>query len=204
MLVSPLDVNSWLISIKFHWENLRLRLRLLNLFFFLKAFLTPLWPKEQAISRLCLCCCCLFHIIVLTVNVDRLKKLLIGYNSYFLTISFWYIYQNNFKHKKKSYTYKSKDITIQIHSFPILFNGRYFVNEISVTFHLEDFFGITILYLEISTPYTVCNSFFPIRGECTHVPSIRKMLAFTFWGNLFAAALECSLWTYLLKQYTAP
>jgi len=57
-----------------------------------------------------------------------------------------------------NYTYQSKDISIPIHSFSTLFhNGRYFVNEISVTFDLEGF-GINILYLEISTPYLVCYS----------------------------------------------
>jgi len=46
-----------------------------------------------------------------------------------------------------------------------------FCERISVTFDLEHF-GICILYLEISIPYTECYSLFPVRGECTRAPSI--------------------------------
>jgi len=91
-------------------------------------------------------------------------------------------------------TYQSKDISIQIHTFPTLFhNNRYFENEISVTFDLEDF-GIIILYLEISTPLWYDILFFPFAASI-NILSIRKLLVCTFRGNLFAAAMERSLWT---------
>jgi len=53
-----------------------------------------------------------------------------------------------------------------------------FCEWISVTFDLEHF-EISILYLEIYNPYTVCYSLFP--GECTHTNHAKNVGLFTFY-----------------------
>jgi len=95
-----------------------------------------------------------------------------------------------------------KDISIQIHSFSTLFvrTCRYFVNEF-LSLSILNLFRISILYLEISTLYTVWYSLFPVRSECTHVLIYEKIWFVYIWRNLFTATLERSLWTLLLNQH---
>jgi len=99
-----------------------------------------------------------------------------------------YIYNSKCYNKNyfyfSNYTYQSKVISIQIHSFPTLFHDSYHFGKEFLSLSVN--FGISILYMEISTPCTV-YSLFPVREECTHVPSIRN---FGTFGEIFLPLLR--------------
>jgi len=60
--------------------------------------------------------------------------------------------------------------------FSTLFHeARYSVNEF-LSLSISNILGLEYYIWKSPPPYTVCYSLFPARGECTHVPSIQKML----------------------------